>query len=209
MQSQNGMTWLSLLALILAGTGCCTVQGLPGNCGPQGLGGLAQCQSCSGGCGETYVDEWVSEPPQVDACCAGSCRPVRSLLQALWGSRFLNGCDMCGGCDTGCDSSGACGYGSAGGSGCTTCGGHVGMATSSGGCNCGDGGGTVVAEPIAPQVQHLPGQRSQSMQVAGEPRLVPGSYKVSAPRRLNASLASEHINPAMQRFDARRATYSH
>ena len=208
MQSQQRLGWLSMLAVLLAGSGCCCVQGMPGQCGPRGMGGLAECRSCSGGCGETYVDEWVSEPPCVDACCAQSCRPIRSLLQALWGSRFVNGCDMCGGCDAGCD--GACGYASSGGSGCTSCGGEMGMPVSDGGCNCGGGGGPMVMEPAGPQVQHMPiDSAAPNLQAAGEPRLVPGSYRVSAPRRLNASLASERINPAMQKMDARRATYSH
>ena len=219
MRSQQRLCWLTMMALVLASAGCCCVQGIPGECGSCGVGGLAACRSCSGGCGETYVDEWISAPPRVDQCCAGDCRPVRSLLQALWGSRFVHGCDMCGGCAGGCG--GDCGYASAGGSGCTSCGGAVGMPVASGGCNCGGGGATVTEpmmapEPImapeaaAPQVRSRPNYHSsQRNQVAGEPRLVPGSYKVSAPRRLNESLASERINPARQKIDAKRATYTH
>src|SRR5687767_9486470 len=123
MRSQQPLSWFSMMALLLASTGCCCVQGMPGNCGSCGLGGLAAGRSCAGGCGEVYIDEWVSQPPCVDQCCAGDCRPVRSLLAALWGSRFVQGCDMCAGsgCEDGC--AGTCGYGSAGGSGCTSCGG--------------------------------------------------------------------------------------
>jgi hypothetical protein len=215
MQSQQQLSWLSIMALVLASMGCCCVQGVPGNCGSCGscgMGGLAAAKSCSGGCGETYVDEWISQPPCVDRCCAGDCRPVRSLLQALWGSKFVGGCDGCGGCDDNC--SGSCGYASAGGSGCTTCGGNVDMPMASGGCNCGggggSGGGTVFAEPLEPQVQHMPTYRSSPQaQIAGEPRMVPGSYRVSEPRRLSGTLAAERINPARQKIDAKRATYSH
>lgn len=208
MRSQQRLSWLSMMALLLAGAGCCCVQGVPGNCGSCGVGPMAAYKSCSGGCGETYVDEWISEPPRVDECCAADCRPVRSLLQALWGSRFVNGCDMCGGCEGGCN--GNCGYASAGGSGCTSCGGAVDMPIANGGCNCGGGGGgEVVAEPIGPSVQRMPSHRSQHAHMAGEPQLVPGSTKVSAPRRLSGSFASERINPARQKIDAKRASYTY
>ncbi len=133
MRKQQRLSWLALVVCLLAGSGCCCVQGTGpcggcGSCssGSCGLGPLAGFRACSGGCGETYVDEWVSEPPCVDKCCAGNPMPVRSLLRTLWGSRFVQGCDMCAtGCDScssGSDSCG-CGYASAGGSGCTSCGG--------------------------------------------------------------------------------------
>lgn len=233
MRSQQPLRWLSMMALLLAGAGCCCVQGMPGNCGSCGMGRLAACKSCSGGCGEVYIDEWVSQPPCVDQCCAGDCRPVRSLLAALWGSRFVQGCDMCGGggCDGGC--AGTCGYASAGGSGCTTCGGAIGMPAASGGCNC--GGGAMVTEPMesvqpmevieqaptpapsqaptpAPSVRYAPqhSQRYANTQGYGtEPRIVPGSYKVSPSRRVSGGMASQHINPAMQKIDAKRASYAH
>lgn len=231
MRSQQSLSGFAMLALILASAGCCCVQGMPGDCGSCGLGHMASARSCSGGCGEVYIDEWVSEPPTVDACCAGSCRPVRSLLAALWGSRFVQGCDTCGGggCSDGC--AGSCGYASAGGSGCTTCGGHVGMAAASGGCNC--GGGATVTQPMetvqplevieqnpapsqtptpAPSVRYMP-QRSPRYANApshsAEPRIVPGSYKVSPSHRVGANMASQRINPAMQKIDAKRATYAH
>ncbi len=207
MLSEHRLKWLSLMALFLASTGCCCVQGVPGNCGPCGMSGLASCGGCAGGCGEAYVDEWVSNPPCPDACCSGDCRPVRSLLRALWGSRFVNGCDMCGGCDScgGCDGGcdGGCGYASAGGSGCTSCGGGHG-----GGCaSC--GGGAVATEPIMHgAARRMPAQHQQYVQEDSEPRMVPGSYKVSAPRRLNANVASERINPARQKIEAKRASYA-
>jgi len=178
---------------------------------------MAQGRSCAGGCGETYVDEWISQPPQVDACCAGDCRPVRSLLQALWGNRFVAGCDTCGGCGQECG--GNCGYGSSGGSGCTSCGGGGGGGmvheSSGGGCNCGGGGGGdagehIMAQPMQPQVHYMPSQRgSGSGQVATQPRVVPGSYKVSAPRHVEGNLTAERINPARQKIEAKRASYTH
>lgn len=137
------MSHLRLLCLMLAvlplfATGCCCVQGVPncstgtcgtgtcgtGTCGP---GPIASLASCRGGCGDVYVDEWVSEPPTVDHCCQpNSCgsQPVRNILRALWGQPYgaccpndlvgpSCGCDSCGGgsvggsCDSGCCSSGS------------------------------------------------------------------------------------------------------
>lgn len=204
MQSQRRLNWFSLMALVLASAGCCCVQGTAGNCGSCGSGRLLGNGSCRGGCGETYVDEWISDPPCVDQCCAGDTRPVRSLLQALWGSRFVNGCDMCGGRDGGCDS---CGYASAGGSGCTSCGGQAGLSMSSGGCNCGNG--ETVTGPMESSVQDMPEQHQpQFTSGDDQPKMVPGSYRMSAPRRVTGSMASERINPARQKMDARRASYS-
>lgn len=211
MRSQQRLDWFSMMALVLASAGCCCVQGTPGNCGSCASGGLFANKACAGGCGETYVDEWISDPPCVDKCCSGDCRPVRSLLKALWGSRFVNGCDMCGGCESGnCDDGcgDTCGYASAGGSGCTSCGGgSMGMMGGGGGCNCGGGGETVTA-PMPNSVHHMQRPHSQFVE-SGEPTMVPGSYKVSAPRRVNGSVASERINPARQKIDAKRASFSH
>ncbi len=124
------MRHISLFALlgllIAAGAGCCCVQGMPGDacsatgCGPFGSGPLMGLASCRGACGEVYVDEWVSEPPVVDNCgydCGGcgrcgSCRPVRNLLQMLWGRKYATSCNTglcgpsCGGCSS-CDSMGS------------------------------------------------------------------------------------------------------
>ncbi len=114
----SGMMLLGLLTVV--GAGCCCVQGMPSNgmygsscdsgCPPGPLMGLA---SCGSGCGEVYVDEWISEPPVVDNCgstCGGcsKCRqPVRNVLRLLLGRPYMSQCDsgMCsspsGGC--GCD----------------------------------------------------------------------------------------------------------
>lgn len=212
MRLQQHLVWLAVMAMALGSAGCCCVQGTgpcgglcgpvsceSGACGGGPIGRLASCSSCSGGCGETYVDEWVSEPPCMDQCCAGNCRPVRSLLQALWGCRY-SGCDAgCeGGCSSGCDS---CGYTSAGGSGCTTCGGSYGEATASGGCNCGSGLAASGPTPMPLASRHGNGH-------VNENQLAP-SQSVSGPRRVKANVASQRINPAMQKMDARRASFSH
>ena len=202
MRLQQHLVWLSMMAMALASAGCCCVQGT-GPCGsscdtcpPGPMARMANCGSCAGGCGETYVDEWVSQPPCVDACCSGDCRPIRSLLQALWGCRFNACCDTgcsSGACDEGCDS---CGYASAGGSGCTSCGGSVGMPASGGGCNC--GGGVPMEAPVHEHASMAP---HGSSMVTGQ--------MASQPRRVKANVASQRINPASQKMDARRASYAH
>jgi len=120
------LSCLMLAVLPLFATGCCCVQGVPncstgacgaGTCGP---GPIASLASCRGGCGDVYVDEWVSEPPAVDQCCQPAscgCQPVRNILRALWGQPYgaccpndLVGpscdCGVGGGsCDSGCCSS--------------------------------------------------------------------------------------------------------
>ncbi len=120
-------SWILTCFMTLVGAGCCCRQGMntcnsgysscsscpTGGCGAGPLLGLA---SCRGGCGETYVDEWVSEPPCIDDCgyCDSGCdrcrssRPVRSVLRALWGTPYNGGCG-CGSssCDGGCSSCGA------------------------------------------------------------------------------------------------------
>jgi hypothetical protein len=90
------------------------------------LDGLRQMKRnlvCGGGCGEVYVGEWKSTPPDCqDPCCgdqwvggATPCRPgcfqPGMLLRNLYGSRFCSGAESsvpCG-CGSGqCD--GGCGY---------------------------------------------------------------------------------------------------
>lgn len=216
MRKQQRLSWLALVVMLLAGSGCCCVQGTSscGSCnscssGSCGMGPLAGYRACSGGCGGTYVDEWVSEPPCIDKCCAGNPMPVRSLLRTLWGSRFVQGCDMC---SSGCDSCSSgetcgCGYASAGGSGCTSCGGGGGVV--SGGSTCSScAGGATVTEPMMPSAAaHMPAH-DHTVQASGEPRMVPGSFKISQPRRVPANVASERINPARQKIDAKRASYT-
>lgn len=225
MRKQPRISWMVLALFLLAGSGCCCIQGTSpcGGCGPCGTGScgvgpLMSYQACAGGCGETYIDEWVSEPPCIDKCCAGDPRPVRSLLRTLWGSRFVQGCDMC---STGCDSctSGeacGCGYASAGGSGCTSCGGSgliSGGHGHGGGSTCSScAGGATVTEPMMPSVSHHQPAHDHTVhaggQSAGQPRMVPGSFKISPARKVPANVASERINPARQKIDAKRASYT-
>ncbi len=132
-----------------------------------------------------------------------------ACLRTLWGSRFVQGCDMC---STGCDSCSSgeacgCGYASAGGSGCTSCGGGGGMVSGGGTCSSCAGGATVT-EPMMPSAAaHMPAH-DHTVQAGSEPRMVPGSFKISQPRRVPASVASERINPARQKMDAKRASYT-
>jgi hypothetical protein len=106
------------------------------------------------------------------------------------------------------------------------------MPVASGGCNCGGGGGMVTepmeaVEPMeaieqapsqaptptpAPSVRYAPQRSPRYANAQGygtEPRIVPGSYKVSPSRRVSAGTASQRLNPAMQKIDAQRATYAH
>ena len=77
---------------------------------------------CGSGCGETYVGEWISTPPDSqDPCCdsqfvggATKCRPFcwqpGNLFRGLYGQRFCSGDQSsapCGCGDTLCD--GGCG----------------------------------------------------------------------------------------------------
>jgi len=88
-------------------TGCCDTgcdSGPPGNfyAGPGPLASFFGLTSCGGGgCGEMYVDEWISEPPTVDQCGNGQCLqcgggPVRSLLHTILGRQYTGGCETCG-----------------------------------------------------------------------------------------------------------------
>lgn len=111
--------WLLLGICLLSGAGCAAcIQGVGPcgtGCGPCGSG-AASYASCKGGCGEVYIDPWVSDPPGVDNCgygCGGcnqcqECRPILSVLKLLLGTPYTTDCSTsfcaptC--CDTGCDS---------------------------------------------------------------------------------------------------------
>ena len=128
------LTYVALSILSLAAAGCTCVQGMPGGCGGGGCStgtcdtggcraaGLGSFLSCRGGCGDVYVDEWISEPPEADNCgyeCGGCghcehCRPVRGALRALWGHRYQPHCTnglMGPPCETGCSECGGTSYG--------------------------------------------------------------------------------------------------
>ena len=134
-----------------AGMSCndCDGTGM-GQCGVEGpLSGLRQFKRslvCGGGCGETYIGEWISTPPDCADPCSGNewvggatkCRPFcwqpGTLFQGLYGSRFCSGSESSVSC--GCDECDSCGCGgevyaedsyysedviSSGASGCSTC----------------------------------------------------------------------------------------
>ncbi len=81
--------------------------------------------TCGSGCGEAYMGEWISTPPDaMDPCCgeqfvggASKCRPFcwqpGTMIRGLYGSRFCSGdasSTPCGCSDSLCD--GSCGFAS-------------------------------------------------------------------------------------------------
>ncbi len=91
--------------------------------------------ACGAGCGEVYLDEWVSTPPYsqdpCDSCQNYTGRPprispcsirLRDQLVGIYGTRFCEGCGQNNGA-CGCDSMGHGGqvYGDSGGSSCDCC----------------------------------------------------------------------------------------
>lgn len=103
-----------------------------GSCGPRSGGPIAALRNarrsmiCGSGCGEAYVGEWISTPPDCnDPCCDGQfvggavkarpfCRPNGGcLLGALYGKRNCSGDESsvpCGCGEVTCD--GVCDVGS-------------------------------------------------------------------------------------------------
>ncbi len=175
--------WMSVAALWFVSAGCCTMQGPCGSCGIGACNDhpILARSSCNAGCGEHYIDEWVSEPPCVDNCgsscgpaggACGNCQPIRNILRALWGTRYM-ACDGCGSgfASPSCDSSG----------GCASCGGS--MAINGGGCtNCASGG-AVHSEGFVP---------TESPSASG-PEPVP------TPAPSVPSTSAKRLNPAQQR----------
>ncbi len=233
--------WITSCLLTMLGTGCCCTQGMnscsgvvgcsscPTNsCGTGPLMGLA---SCRGGCGETYVDEWVSEPPCVDDCgyCDTGCdrcrirRPVRSFLRVLWGAPYRGDC----GCDSGCSD------------GCTSCDGGMTVSGDSGfhgihgsamhssgqaGCNCGGSHGSELhsselhSSGLNSSMGHAPGVHlspapmspapSQSSPSTGSPRTGNSpapAEAVPTPAPVTPSSA-KRLSPAQQRSTVSRAS---
>ncbi|MFO1066808.1 MAG: hypothetical protein U0892_23360 [Pirellulales bacterium] len=204
---------LSLIACLVVSamsTGCCCVQTMqgPGCCGTGfcGAGPVGSCSSCQGGCGETYVDEWVSHPPVVDNCCGPhNCRPVRSFLAMLWGSPYHGACgcgDSCG-CDS-CGDGCSCGYESDGYAGCSSCGGEIGAPVSSGGCNCGGGGMSVPTEAPAVGAMHYSGSGHVVRSTTSAPKMMSQPVVHTAPQRTKATVASHRVNPALQKLETVR-----
>lgn len=136
---------LTCLAVSLMSIGCCGPMGCGQRCHtPMGCNDCDGCETasypamgpldglrnfkrrvmCGAGCGETYVGEWISTPPDAqDPCCgtefvggAVKCRPFSNqfcwepgaLVRKLYGGRFCDGaassveCGCEGVCDGGC-----------------------------------------------------------------------------------------------------------
>lgn len=211
-------SWILTCLMTLVGAGCCCTQGMntcggsyyssctscpTGGCGTGGcgVGPLMGLASCRGGCGETYVDEWVNEPPCIDNCgyCNTGCdscrRPVRSVLRLLLGTPYDGGC----GCSTGCDS--GCSSGCDGG--CSSCGGGGSLAVAgpmpAQTCNCGGshaGHSSAMPAKIAPS-QPEPSQPTPS---AGAPA---NSVPTPAPV---APSSAKRLSPAQQKSSVSRAS---
>ena len=226
-QLSGMMLLLGLLSVI--GTGCCCVQGMPGGaCGTASCGGgcppgpLMELASCRGACGETYVDEWVSEPPVVDDCgygcrgCARCGQPLRSVLRQLWGRPYMSQCSTglcgpscgdCGGADCGCDSGGSGGYadvyddGYADSSFDHT---SYGAAAPRKSCNCGSSGHATDDHSWSTPGQSFDGGGDMhalppaTPPTGGVPQLAPEVMPTPAPS-VTPTSAARRLNPALSR----------
>ena len=114
--------------------GCNDCDGLGSNIVPAG-GPLSQMRQfkrslvCGSGCGEAYIGEWISSPPDAHDPCSGNqwvggatkCRPFcwerGTFLRGLYGSRYCSGEESSAscGCGGGGCNSGGCAGGSCGG----------------------------------------------------------------------------------------------
>jgi hypothetical protein len=189
-------------------SGCCTPCGGPvgtmaGARGGApmviGGGGLLGLAGCRAGCGEVYVDEWISEPPYPDNCgtsCGGcgscqQCQPVRNALRLLWGRPFTSSCCSTG-CDTGCDGGGGEIY--HGGSMST------GHAVGGSSCNCGH-------DHHAPSHgMHMPSPPSMLSPGTMPMEVVPTPQQVPTPAPTVAPSSAKRLNPAQQRLNVRSAS---
>ena len=187
-------SWILTCLMMLVGAGCCCTQGMntcnnslscsscpTGGCGSGPLLGLA---SCRGGCGETYVDEWVSEPPCIDDCgyCDSGCnncrRPLRSVLKLLWGTPYHAACGCSSGCDSGCASGG-----------CSSCDGDV-VAFSGGPvhtstCNCGGSHASMNHGTTSAPVNSAPNHGAPAGSGAGSAVPTPAPVAPSSAKRLS------------------------
>jgi hypothetical protein len=206
-------SWILLVLIAVAGTGCCCVQGVPGACSTGcdgnpismgcgsgcGVGAIAGLASCRGACGEVYVDEWVSEPPVADNCgypCGGcgncgQCQPIRSVLRLLWGRPYMTGCStgLCGpSCDGSCDSGGFthAGYPTQHSGGM-----HFSGSPASSHCNCGQNHSMMPGNSSEPIRNFTPESHSTPLEVT--PEVVP----TPAPDIMPSS--AKRLNPALRR----------
>jgi len=152
---------------------------------------------CDSGCGETYVHEWLSDPPdQCDPCnkCGDyigprSCEPrMVRLWRTIWGQQSCKPVRRCG-LIVQC--------------GCTSVGGKGAIADCGGCGDCGMGGmamGAVVTEP--------------GMVVQPAPQIIPGSPAEAAPQTIPLPEPEEAnpqgedvIEPMSYRLQSRNVPY--
>lgn len=218
-----------LVALAIFATGCCCspcgggMSGCDsGGCGGSVLGGRLLGASCSGGCGETYVDEWINEPPCEDNCgfescdsgCGGcgtagcgSCgQPLRSILRTLWGTPYRGGscaecATSCGSCDGGIVGGESANYHGASVRGCSTCG-HSYESVS-------QPSASKLAPPsssttVAPSPPAVPMQPTPSMAPTRAPEPMPSIAPEAVPTPTPIKKGtSARLNPAQQRGKVR------
>ena len=98
------LTLVGATLLAVSSSGChvahsnCLDCGLLGH--PSTIAGRAhQALTVDAGCGEIYVDEWVSDPPGTCDSCGdtvlhghGCLPPLLPILSHLWGARFCGDC---------------------------------------------------------------------------------------------------------------------
>jgi hypothetical protein len=193
MTKRSCSLWVLLGLISAMASGCCCIQGTQvcnscsscttGTCGAGALLGIASCRS---GCGEVYVDEWVSHPPCMDDCGYphGACgRPLRTALRALWGTPYMGDC-----CNTSSCDAGGCSSCDSGGDGVVMMSGGKG----NGGCKC--GGGHTSSTHMQPKATGAPSmapspipsnQPSKGPTVAPEPIPSPAPVSPSSAKRLS------------------------
>lgn len=195
---------VGLVAFAAAMSGCCGPLGCGPGCGtvcndcdggcvggPLAGGPLSAIRNmrqgviCGSGCGEAYIGEWISTPPDCqDPCCGnqfvGGARKARpfcfqrpQILRSLYGKRFCTGAESSASCGCGDVACGGCDAGFVdGGCGCDSCGGgeyvdsvysdSVGEAVApgpvQGGCGCASCRGTSpMASRLASMGRHPTG----------------------------------------------------
>jgi hypothetical protein len=183
--------------------------------------GVASCGA--GGCGERYVDEWISEPP-VEDCCGtgyggiGSVNPIHSLVAMIRSRQYRGSCHACTESSQGCSDCG---------NGCSDCGMpngseihstgsviHQGMAGASGhassGCNCNKGstghnrsmpGAVTPSQPVEsvdPSAIYGPSSNGQQRS-GGAASGKPSSPTAPTPAPSLTPSSANRLNPALRR----------
>ena len=98
------VTLVAVTLLAIGSSGCHVAHSNCLECGLLGhhstiAGRAHQALTLDAGCGEIYVDEWVSDPPGVCNSCGGTALhghgclpPLLPILSHLWGVRFCGDC---------------------------------------------------------------------------------------------------------------------